>query len=180
MNYGEIKKTDIANGEGVRVSLFVSGCRHCCRNCFNKETWSFDYGKVFDEAAEREIFDALEKSYINGLTILGGEPFEPENQEALAPFLKRVRAAFPCKTIWCYTGCVFEDLISKESRYNTPFTSDMLSCIDVLVDGPFVDSLKDITLKFRGSSNQRLIDINKTLGCDRLQKETSEKVVLWD
>ena len=162
MNYGTIKKTDIANGEGVRVSLFVSGCRHRCPHCFNPETWSFSYGKPFTEETENEIADALAKPFINGLTVLGGEPFEPENQRVLAPFLERIRNRFPQKTIWCYSGCTLDALISPESAYRCEATDKMLSLLDVLVDGPFVESLKDITLRFRGSSNQRLIDMKKT------------------
>ena len=162
MNYGTIKKTDIANGEGVRVSLFVSGCRHRCPHCFNPETWSFSYGKPFTEETEKEIADALAKPFINGLTVLGGEPFEPENQRVLAPFLERIRNRFPQKTIWCYSGWTLDALISPESAYRCEATDKMLSLLDVLVDGPFVESLKDITLRFRGSSNQRLIDMKKT------------------
>ena len=171
MNYGEIKKTDIANGEGVRVSLFVSGCRHCCVNCFNPETWSFRYGKSFTAETEAEINEALSKSFINGLTILGGEPFEPENQRELEPLLARTRAKFPEKTIWCYTGCTWEELMAPGNAYHCETTGKMLSLLDVLVDGPFVESLKDITLTFRGSSNQRIIDVKKTIKCG--------KITLW-
>ena len=162
MNYGTIKKTGIANGEGVRVSLFVSGCRHRCPHCFNPETWSFSYGQPFTEETEKEIADALAKPFINGLTVLGGEPFEPENQRVLAPFLERIRNRFPEKTIWCYSGCTLDELTSPESAYRCEATDRILSLLDVLVDGPFVESLKDITLRFRGSSNQRLIDMKKT------------------
>ena len=159
MYYSEIKKTDIANGEGVRVSLFVSGCRNCCTGCFNQETWDFCYGQEFTPATEDELLYALEPDFINGLTILGGEPFEPENQQVLAPFLQRVKQKFPQKTIWCYTGGILErDILSATGRCNTPFTEQMLSCIDVLVDGPFVESEKDITLQFRGSRNQRILN----------------------
>ena len=159
MYYGEIKKTDIANGEGVRVSLFVSGCRNCCPGCFNQETWDFCYGQEFTATTEEEILLALEPAFISGLTVLGGEPFEPENQQILAPFLQRVKQKFPQKTIWCYTGGILErDILSATGRCNTPFTEQMLSCIDVLVDGPFVESEKDITLQFRGSRNQRILN----------------------
>ena len=145
MYYGEIKKTDIANGEGVRVSLFVSGCTHHCPGCFNTAT-------------EDEILLALEPDYISGLTILGGEPFEPENQQVLAPFLQRVKQKFPQKRIWCYTGSILEkDILSVAGRCNTTFTEKMLSCIDVLVDGPFVEAEKDLNLPFRGSRNQRIL-----------------------
>ncbi len=163
MNYGEIKKTDIANGEGVRVSLFVSGCRHCCPNCFNPETWSFEYGQPFTADTEEELAAALSKPFINGLTILGGEPFEPENQRVLVPFLERICTQFPDKTIWCYSGCTLEELISPDASYHCEVTCKMLSLIDVLVDGPFLEALKDITLRFRGSANQRLIDMKKTI-----------------
>ena len=160
MFYGAIKKTDIANGPGVRVALFVSGCRNCCPGCFNQETWNFCYGKEFSAATEAEILEALAPPFISGLSLLGGEPFEEENQRALAPFLERVRAAFPQKNIWCYTGYVLErDLLAESGRKRTLFTARMLSCIDVLVDGPFVEELKNIALQFRGSSNQRILHL---------------------
>lgn len=163
MNYGQIKKFDIADGLGVRVSLFVSGCRNHCKGCFQPETWSFDYGKTFDKTVEREVFDALCHPYIDGLTILGGEPFEEENQEVLAPFLKMIKRELPNKNIWCYTGYILDQDLLEGGRKHTPYTDQMLSCIDVLVDGPFKEDLKDITLRFRGSSNQRLIDLQKSL-----------------
>lgn len=160
MNYGTIKKTDIANGLGVRVSLFVSGCRNHCKGCFNQITWDFNFGNLFTEMTEMEILDALQPDYINGLTVLGGEPFEEENQEVLAPFLETVKKAFPKKNIWCYTGYIYDkDLLPQDGRKHTAFTNRMLACIDVLVDGPFVESLKDLTLNFRGSRNQRIIDL---------------------
>ncbi len=162
MNYGEIKKTDIANGLGVRVSLFVSGCPHHCKGCFNPQTWDFDYGKPFDESVWGEILNLLSPSYINGLTLLGGEPMEPSNQKALLPFLKMVRETYPQKDIWCYTGYVFEDEILSGGA-NIPETDEFLSLIDVLVDGRFVEEKKNITLKFRGSENQRIIDVKKSL-----------------
>ncbi len=163
MNYGEIKKYDIANGEGVRVTLFVSGCTHHCKNCFQPQTWDFAYGKPFDDAAWQELFAALSPAYIDGLTLLGGEPFEPENQRALLPFLKEVRARFPQKNIWCYTGYTLESDLLSESRARCECTAEMLSLLDVLVDGEFVEERKDISLPFRGSSNQRLLDVKKTL-----------------
>lgn len=163
MNYGEIKKTDIANGEGVRVSLFVSGCRRRCPSCFNPETWSFGYGRPFTADTEAEIADALSKSFINGLSVLGGEPFEPENQRVLMPFLERIRARFPEKTIWCYSGSTLEELTSPGNAYHCEVTDKLLLLIDVLVDGPFLEAGKDISLRFRGSSNQRLIDMKKTI-----------------
>ncbi|RJW43168.1 anaerobic ribonucleoside-triphosphate reductase activating protein [Clostridiales bacterium TF09-2AC] len=163
MNYGTIKKNDIANGEGVRVSLFVSGCTHHCRNCFNEEAWDFSYGNPFTPETEEEILDALSPDYINGLTLLGGEPFEPENQRALLPFLKRVRERFPEKDIWCYTGYLMDKELLGESRARCEVTDRMLGMIDVLVDGRFVEGLKDISLPFRGSSNQRIIDVRRSL-----------------
>lgn len=159
MYYGQIKKTDIANGPGVRVSLFVSGCTRHCKNCFNPETWSFTYGKPFTPQVEEEILQALAPAYINGLSVLGGEPFEPANQRELVLFLKRVRSAYPEKDIWCYTGCTLETDLAPGGANFTEATGEMLGQIDVLVDGAFVEELKDITLRFRGSSNQRLIDL---------------------
>lgn len=172
MYYGEIKKRDIANGIGVRVSLFVSGCTRHCKNCFNPETWSFTYGKPFTDAVEAEILDALSPDFINGLTVLGGEPFEPENQRALLPFLRRVREAYPAKDIWCYTGCTLDTDLAPGGSNFCEVTEELLAQLDVLVDGAFVEALKDITLRFCGSSNQRLIDMPATL--------QSGRVALWD
>lgn len=162
MYYGEIKDCDIANGEGVRVSLFVSGCTNRCKNCFQPQTWDFHYGQPFTEDTEQKLLDMLAPSYINGLTVLGGEPFEPENQRCLAPFLRRVRATYPQKTIWAFSGFTLEELQSDGSHPRCEVTDEMLSLLDVLVDGRFVEELKDISLRFRGSSNQRLIDLNAT------------------
>lgn len=163
MNYGEIKNFDIANGEGVRVSLFVSGCTHHCKNCFNPETWSFEYGKPFTKETEDYIIECLTHDYIDGLSLLGGEPFEPQNQEVLLPFLRRVKNELPNKNIWCYTGYLFDRELLCESRARCEFTDEMLSLIDVIVDGEFVQTLHDISLAFRGSSNQRIIDVQKSL-----------------
>ena len=163
MNVAEIKKTDIANGEGVRVSLFVSGCRRHCKNCFNAVAWDFSYGKPFTSAVEEELLEALSPDYIAGLSLLGGDPFEPENQLALLPFVRRVKARFPHKDIWCYTGYTYEDGGLKEPEVQTPATRELVSLIDILVDGAFVEDLKDIRLKFRGSSNQRVIDIKRSI-----------------
>ena len=163
MNYAEIKKTDIANGEGVRVSLFVSGCRRHCKNCFNKVTWDFSYGKPFTEEVEEELLQALSPDYIAGLTLLGGDPMEPENQRVLYPFVQKVRARLPEKTIWCYTGYTFKDGAIEEEQANCEVTRGLISLFDVLVDGRFIEDLKDIRLVFRGSSNQRIIDVKKTL-----------------
>lgn len=162
MNYGEIKKTDIANGPGVRVSLFVSGCTHQCKNCFNEVAWDFGYGRQFAKETADELYEALSPEYISGLTILGGEPFEPQNQRALLPFIKEVRRRFPSKSIWVFSGYLYEELKS-DSRARCEVTDEILSLIDVLVDGEFMEDKKDITLKFRGSANQRIIDMPKTL-----------------
>lgn len=163
MYYGEIKKCDIANGEGVRVSLFVSGCTHHCPGCFNQDTWDFGYGKEYTEETEQEILDALSPGYINGLSLLGGEPFEPQNQEVLVKLLKEVRERYPEKNVWCYSGYLFDRELLSESRARCGYTDEMLSMIDVLVDGRFVEAKKDIRLVFRGSSNQRIIDVKKSL-----------------
>lgn len=162
MNYGTIKKWDIADGPGVRVSLFVSGCRNHCRNCFQPETWAFDYGEPFTEDTEQEILQLLEPEYIQGFTLLGGEPFEPENQVVLVGLLKKIREKFPEKDIWCYTGYTLEkDLQPEDGSRHTEVTDEMLSYIDVLVDGRFIEELKDITLLYRGSSNQRILPLHK-------------------
>lgn len=163
MNYSEIKYFDIANGEGVRTSLFVSGCRHSCPGCFNPDQWDFTAGDPFSTEVQDEIIESLKPDYIDGLTLLGGEPMEPENQRALAPFVARVRREFPTKTIWCFTGDLLEDLLNEESSRRTEVTDELLGAIDVLVDGPFVQARYDITLRFRGSSNQRIIDLPATL-----------------
>ncbi len=164
MNYGEIKKYDIANGIGVRTSLFVSGCRHHCKGCFNPETWSFEYGKTYTKETENDIVSSLAPYYISGLTVLGGEPFEPENQATIVGLLKRVKEEYPDKNIWVYSGYLFEELMGKiPSHARCEVTDEMLSYIDILVDGEFVEAKKDISLHFRGSSNQRIIDVKKTL-----------------
>lgn len=162
MHYGEIKRNDIANGEGVRVTLFVSGCTNRCKGCFQPETWDFDYGQPFTSETEEFIIKALKPSYINGLTLLGGDPFEPCNQRALLPFVKRVREIYPDKTIWAFSGFTYEELKTDGSHPRCEVTDELLSLLDILVDGRFVEELKDISLVFRGSSNQRIIDMNKT------------------
>ena len=174
MNWAEIKTNDIANGEGVRTSLFVSGCRHHCKNCFNSMTWDFGYGQLFTEEIMEEIFESVDHDWINGITLLGGEPFEPENQKVLVPFLVMFHERFPNKNVWCYTGFTFEQILGEgepKSRAATEIAKEMLTLIDVLVDGPFVEELHSITLKFRGSSNQRVIDIKKTIN--------EKKIVLY-
>ena len=171
MNYSGIKYCDIADGEGVRTTLFVSGCSHHCKNCFQPETWDFAYGQEFTDETQQKILDSLAPSYIHGLTLLGGEPMEPENQAVLADFVERVKAAYPQKTIWCYTGDVYENLLEGGPRH-TPFTNRLLACIDILVDGPFVEGQKDVTLRFCGSANQRIIDLNAT--------RAARHVTLWE
>ena len=174
MHYGAIKKNDIANGEGVRTTLFVSGCRNCCKNCFNKETWSFDYGEPFTKEVAEDIYKSCDNDFISGITILGGEPMEPENQVELLPFLKEFKKRFPKKTIWLYTGNLYEDLTSGVGNHYKCIeqTAELLSLVDILVDGLYVDELKSIGLRFRGSSNQRVIDMNKTRECG--------SIVIWD
>ncbi len=162
MHYSTIKDCDIANGIGVRITLFVSGCTNHCKNCFQPQTWDFDFGEPFTEETEEKLLEMLKPDYINGLTLLGGEPMEPQNQRALVPFLKRVREAYPNKNVWCFTGFTYEVLKTDGSHPRCEVTDEMLSLIDVLVDGRYVDELKDLTLQFRGSSNQRLIDMGKT------------------
>ena len=172
MNFCNIKPCDIADGPGVRVSLFVSGCTHHCPGCFNEIAWDFDAGEPFTRETEDALITALSKSYIAGLTLLGGEPMEIVNQRALVGFVRRVRRELPEKSIWCYTGYVLEpDLLSESGRARCEVTDELLSYIDVLVDGPYVEALHDITLLFRGSSNQRLIDMQKT--------RESGAAVLW-
>lgn len=161
MNYGTIKKYDIANGPGVRVSFFVSGCRHHCKGCFNAETWDFHYGELYTEETEREILEALKPDYIAGFTVLGGEPFEPENQVEVVKLLKKVRESYPEKTIWCYTGYLYDVDLIEGGKVYTDATKEMLSYIDTLVDGEFIEEQKDLRLQFRGSKNQRIISLSK-------------------
>ena len=170
MNYGEIKKYDIADGPGVRVSLFVSGCTHCCEGCFNSQTWDFNFGKPFTEETEEEILKAMSPSHISGFTLLGGEPFEPQNQKVIVELLRKIKKAYPDKNIWCYTGYLFDKDLLGESRARCEYTDEMLSMIDVLVDGEFIAEKRNLMLNFRGSSNQRIILVQQSL------KE--EKVVL--
>ena len=162
MNYAELKKFDIANGKGVRVSLFVSGCRHRCKNCFNSDAWDFGYGKEFTQSTIDEILAACAPTYISGLSILGGEPFEPENQEGIYSLVRQFKEKFPEKDIWCYSGFTFDELCSGRAG-DAESVRKILSEIDILVDGKFVDELKDLSLLFRGSSNQTVIDVRKSL-----------------
>ena len=168
MNYATIKKFDIANGVGVRVSLFVSGCRHHCKGCFNPEQWSFDYGTPFTEDTVTEIVNALDHDYITGLSLLGGEPMESEHQEGLLHLVETVKAKLPKKTIWCYSGFSFENDLLPGRVGNPETLRKLLSHLDVLVDGKFVEELKDPSLLFRGSSNQNIIDVPKSLAQNKL------------
>ena len=161
MNYGTIKEYDIADGPGVRVSLFVSGCRHHCKGCFNEETWNFNYGEPFTDEVKDRILKLLEPVYIQGFTLLGVEPLEPENQVVIVNLLREIKETYPKKDIWCYSGYLFDVDLAEGGRVYTEVTDEMLSYIDVLVDGEFVEELKDITLKFRGSSNQRILELAK-------------------
>lgn len=172
MNYATIKKYDIANGPGVRVSLFVSGCTHHCPGCFNPETWDFNYGKPFNSDVMNEILEALQPSYIHGFTLLGGEPFEYTNQQSVLPLLKEIKARFPNKDIWCFSGYDFENDILGDMVTKWSETKEMLSYIDVLVDGEFIMNKKNLSLRFRGSSNQRIILVQESL--------QQNKIVLWD
>ena len=169
MNYADIRPIDVANGPGVRVSLFVSGCTHHCEGCFNPETWDFQYGKPFGPEQEEEILSALARPYIHGLSLLGGEPMEPENQEAILHLVRRVRERFPDKDIWCYSGYLFPRLAAGEVGRHS---REILELLDVLVDGPFVEAEKSYAALFRGSANQRLIDVPKSLAAGA--------VVLWE
>ncbi|MBR3875605.1 MAG: anaerobic ribonucleoside-triphosphate reductase activating protein [Clostridia bacterium] len=174
MHYGSIKKCDIANGEGIRVSLFVSGCRNRCKGCFQPETWDFTYGKLFDNTAAEEIFSAVDNPSVRGLTILGGEPMEPENQRELLLLLREFKVRFPEKTVWLYTGNLYEEQIGEIAghRTHTEHTAELLSLVDVLVDGAYVEEEKSLGLRFRGSKNQRIIDMNLT--------RHHKKVMIWE
>ena len=163
MHVGEVMTADVANGEGMRVSVFVSGCRNHCKGCFQPQTWDFGYGEPFDEKVQKEVLDSLAPDYITGITLLGGEPFEQENQKELVPFMRKVVAQYPNKNVWAFTGYIYDKDLVAGGRRHTEDTDELLSMIDVLVDGPFVEELKDITLKFRGSSNQRVLDLRETI-----------------
>lgn len=171
MHYGELKNCDIANGLGIRVSLFVSGCRNCCKDCFNQMTWNFLYGKEFTKQTLEQIIEMMKPDYIDGFTLLGGEPFEEENQKECLEILKEIKNKFPNKNIWCYTGYLLDKDLCEGGKKYTPYTDEMISYIDVLVDGPFMVEKKNLMLKFRGSTNQRVIDLNKT--------RTEKQIVLY-
>jgi anaerobic ribonucleoside-triphosphate reductase activating protein len=172
MNYATIKSYDVANGPGVRVSLFVSGCTHRCKGCFNSEIWGFDAGQPFTEETENQIIDYLKPWYIRGFSLLGGEPFEPANQQGLVHLLQRIRETYPEKTVWCYSGYDYEQDILAGRLGPWEITQQMLSCIDILVDGEFHQDEKDLKLRFKGSRNQRIIDVKASLATD--------SIVLWD
>mgnify|MGYP000755196891 CR=1 FL=1 len=177
MNYATIKKTDIANGTGVRVSLFVSGCTHHCKGCFQPETWDFGYGEPFTPAVEDRLIEMLRPGFINGLTLLGGEPMEPENQRELVTFVQNFKALYPKKTVWCYSGYTWEQLTGKVPCHaRCEVTDELLSLLDVLVDGRFVEAEHDISLRFRGSRNQRLLDVPKSLAAGQPVWWQDEKV----
>lgn len=170
MNYATIKYNDIANGTGVRVSLFVSGCTHHCKGCFNAEAWDFDYGEPFTRAVEENILAALDHGYVDGLSLLGGEPMEPAHQRVLLPFLKEVKERFPDKNIWCYTGYLLDtELLDEQGRAHTEVTCELVGLLDVVVDGRFEEDKKDIRLRFCGSSNQRIIDVPATLAAGEVK-----------
>ncbi len=172
MNYADIKRIDVANGPGIRVSLFVSGCTHHCKGCFNPETWDFNFGKPFNEAEINEIMEYLKPSHIKGLSLLGGEPFEYTNQQGLLPLLRRFKSTYPEKSVWCYSGYLFDKDIKERMMIMWPETRELITYIDYLVDGKFMEDKKDLTLRFKGSSNQRIIDVKKSL--------VSSEIVLWE
>ena len=172
MNYATIKECDVANGPGVRVSLFVSGCSHHCKGCFNQEAWDYNYGNEFTNKEEDEIMEALKPDYIKGLSLLGGEPLDIKNQEGLLPVVKKAKELYPDKPIWCYTGYLFDKQVMENMAKTNDTTNELLKYIDYVVDGQFVESLRNPSLQFRGSSNQRIIDVQKTL--------ENHEVTLWD
>ena len=163
MHYADIKKADIANGIGVRVSVFVSGCTHHCKNCFNSEAWDFNYGKEFTEKEIDKVIEELDHSYVSGLSLLGGEPLEHVNQKGLLPLVKKVKQRFPNKTIWCYTGYLFDDEVMGQMYNKWPETKELISNLDIIVDGKYDESQRDISLAWCGSSNQRVIKVQESL-----------------
>ncbi len=185
MNYATIKYFDIANGPGVRTTLFVSGCRVHCPGCFNEVAWDFCAGEAFTGEVAQRIWASMEAPWVEGLTVLGGEPFEPENQEALRPFLEETRRRYPAKSIWCFTGYLLDrDILPVSGRKRTQDTDAMLACLDVLVDGPFLQAEHDISLRFRGSANQRIIDVPATVAAWRAATTRDESLaafspVIW-
>ena len=172
MNYATIKPFDVANGPGVRVSLFVSGCTHRCKGCFNEEAWDFSYGEEFTSESLDRILKAMKPDYIKGFSLLGGEPFEPRNQVVLADVLEKIKEAYPEKNIWCYTGYTYDKDLTTGRLCDKNITDKMLRNIDILVDGKFVEELKNLKLRFKGSENQRIIKVKESIEKD--------EVVLWD
>ncbi len=168
MNYADIKQYDVANGLGVRVSIFVSGCTHHCKGCFNADTWDFNYGKPFTKKEIEQIIEYLEPDYVAGLSVLGGEPFEPSNQEGLLPLLRAVKETYPQKDIWCYSGYLFDEQILGEMCQESEITKEMIQYIDILVDGRFELDKRNLKLRFRGSENQRIIDVKQSLTCGKV------------
>ncbi len=176
MNYGQIFECDIANGEGCRTSLFVSGCTHHCKECFNPETWDFSYGKEYTQETEDFIINSIKPDYIRGITVLGGEPMEPANQPFVRRLLERVKKEVPHADVWVYSGYTFEELVNRfYKRAHTEDTMPLLKCVDILVDGEFHIAERNISLRFRGSSNQRIIDVQKTL---KAYEDGLEKIIL--
>lgn len=163
MNYATIKRVDVANGPGVRVSLFVSGCTHHCKGCFNAEAWDFSYGEPFTEKTQEALLGMMAPDYIEGITLLGGEPLEPQNQEGLLPFIRRVRRQYPGKSIWCFTGYDFEKDVLARMMAESEVSRELIPLFDVIVDGKFVEEKRNLSLKFRGSENQRVLDVKKSL-----------------
>lgn len=178
MNYAAIKTHDVANGPGVRVSLFVSGCTHHCKNCFNSEAWDFNYGEKFTENELGAILESMKPDYIKGFSLLGGEPFEPQNQIVLCEVLEKIKTAYPNKTVWCYSGYTFDTDLLSGRLCDFSITKRMLNCIDILVDGKFVEEKKDLTLRFKGSSNQRIIDVKASLESGEIVRWSDDRIDL--
>jgi anaerobic ribonucleoside-triphosphate reductase activating protein len=176
MNYAALKPFDVANGPGIRVSLFVSGCRHMCKNCFNKEAWDFNYGEPYTEAETEKIIEAMKPDYIKGFSLLGGEPFEKENQAVLCEVLEKIRKAYPEKTIWCYTGFSYDTDLLTGKICDFSITKRMLDCIDILVDGKFIEEEKDLSLRFKGSRNQRIIDVQASLKEGKIIRWSEDRI----
>ena len=176
MNYAALKPFDVANGPGVRVSLFVSGCTHRCKGCFNKEAWDFSYGEPYTEKETEKILEALKPEYIKGFSLLGGEPFEKENQKVLCEVLEKIKAAYPEKTVWCYTGYSYDTDLLKGKICDFSITKRMLDCIDILVDGKFIEEEKDLSLRFKGSRNQRIIDVKASLKEGRIIRWSEDRI----
>lgn len=176
MNYAALKPFDVANGPGVRVSLFVSGCRHMCKNCFNKEAWDFNYGEPYTEEQTEKILEAMKPEYIKGFSLLGGEPFEKENQAVLCEVLEKIKEAYPEKTVWCYTGFLYDTDLLTGKICDFSITKRMLDCIDILVDGKFIEEEKDLSLRFKGSRNQRIIDVKASLKEGKIIRWSEDRI----